>query len=314
MDRRGLSRWGVLLAAVLLLPAQSRAYDEPSVNLGFTTFLDGGPPAGPGWYFQEYVQYRSVEQFNGNDGRELRAPDGTPLSPNLDVWISLNQIVYQSNRVVLAGGKWGFEAILPVVYFDLQTPNRMGLREASPALGDLYGGVFLQWDPIMGERGPVFMHRIELAAIAPTGKYDKRAALNGGAHFFSLNPYWAGTWWLLPRLTMSWRIHYLWNDENSHTGKQAGQAVHSNLTLAYEVLPNRLRLGANAYQFHQIENTELNGRPLPGSKERVIAVGPGLVYHFSPHDHLFANVFFETDVENRPQSTVFQLRWTHHFH
>ncbi len=78
---------------------------------------------------------------------------------------------------------------------------------------------------------------------------------------------------------------------NSETQRKADDAIHSNFSIAYEVLPQRLRIGLNGYQFHQLRDTKVNGVKEAGTKEQVIAFGPGGVYHFSPHDHLFVNVF-----------------------
>ncbi|MBN2645790.1 MAG: transporter [Desulfuromonadaceae bacterium] len=297
------NRLTFLLGLVLLavsVPAWS--YDQPSVNLGFTSFVDGGPPAGPGIYFSEYLQYYTSDDLDWFPGEDIEAR------------VSLNQVLYQSDQEVLLGGKWGLDVIIPVVSLDADI-----LPENGTGLGDLLVGPYLQWDPVMGDKGPIFMHRIELQMIFPTGRYDDDKVLNPGSNFFSFNPYWAATWFVTPKLTASWRIHYLWNAKNEdpfepfgYQDTQAGQAIHGNFAVSYEVLPKMLRLGLNGYFFNQITSSEVNGVDQPG-KERVFAVGPGALLSFSQDTHLFFNSYFESDAKNRPEGERYVLRLVHHF-
>ncbi|MCX7886699.1 MAG: transporter [Verrucomicrobiae bacterium] len=303
IQRRSISITAALLAAA----AVARAYDQPAVNLGFTSFLDGGPPAGPGLYFAQYAQW-----YHANTFEDAPAP-----TDKLDVYVSLSQLIYQSDQKLLLGGKWGLDLILPVVAFDIE-PG-FPLSDNNAGLGDLLVGPYLQWDPIMGKNGPVFLHRFEFQMLLPTGKYSEREALNPGSNFFSINPYWAATWFPAPKCTLSWRIHYLWNDKNDEpfvgTGAdetQAGQAVHLNFASSYELLAKRLRIGINGYYFKQITDSEADGMELPG-KEQVFGIGPGLLYSFSQDDHIFLNVYFELAAQHRPEGHRINLRWVHHF-
>jgi hypothetical protein len=284
----------------------------PAVNLGFTSFMDGGPPAGPGFYYQQYAQF-----FNS---RTFRDAKGNELDYDVDVFISLNQFIYQSDTPLLLDGKWGLDFILPVVHIDGEGPVPP-LRDNGGGLGDILVGPFLQWDPVMGDEGPVFMHRVEFQLIFPTGKYDNDAELNPGSNHFSFNPYWAGTWFFAPGWTASTRVHWLWNDENDDPSDrlfptaddvQPGQAIHANFAVAYEVVPKKFRAGLNGYYLEQITKSEVDGVKQPG-REQVLGLGPGCVWHINQDNHVFLNLYFETEVRNRPEGLRGQVRWTHHF-
>ncbi len=300
-----------LLAALVMIPVAllvqpAQAFDQPAVNLGFTSFLDGAPPAGPGFYFTEYLQFYTADK--------LADPPFPIANPKVEAFVSLNQFIYQSDQPVLAGGKWGIDVIVPIVHLD-STP----LPDNGGGFGDILVGPFLQWDPVMGANGPLLLQRVELQMIFPTGKYSEQDALNPGSNFFSFNPYYAATLFLSPKWTASARLHYLWNAKNDDpfvgfgaNDTQAGQAFHANFASSYEVLPKQLRLGLNGYYLKQVSDSQVNGQDILG-REKVLAIGPGALWSLSGDTHLFANAYFESDAEFRPEGQRYLLRLVHHF-
>lgn len=307
----------LLLAGGILWSAPAGAYDQPSVNLGFTSFLDGGPPAGPGFYFTQYLQYYTAGQFNDHEGKEIPLP-----GPDVDVIVGLSQFIYQSDQPVLFGGKWGLDVIVPLVHINADyAADGPFPADNGGGVGDILVGPFIQWDPVMGAKGPVFMHRIELQMLLPTGKYDSDRELNPGSNFFSFNPYWSGTLFITPYLTTSLRLHYLWNAKNTDPNRgfvgaddtQAGDAVHANFAMGFSVVPNRFHVGLNAYYLKQISDTKVDGDKVEDRKEQVLGFGPGAVYHHSKDQHVFLNIFTETLAENRTEGTRITARYVHHF-
>ncbi len=309
MTLRSRLGWIPALAA-LLLASTASAYDQPAVNLGFTSFLDGIPPAGPGWYAAQYVQFYTSDKL----------PDlPFPGDPELEAWISLTQVIYQHPTALLGGANLGLDLILPAAAFDLEADGTP--LTAQDGLGDLLVGPYLQWI-VMGEQGPVFAHRVELQTILPTGDYEESRSINPGANALSFNPYWAATWFITPKWTLSGRFHYLWNAKNCDPNTppdlgiddtQAGQALHANFATEYEVIAKHLRLGINGYAFRQITDSQTDGTDNAGGKEQVVGIGPGALWSFNQENHLFLNVYFETAAENRPEGERINLRYVHHF-
>ncbi len=307
----------LVTAFVSIFSTAVLAYDEPPVNLGQTSFLDGAPPAGPGLYFQDYLKFYTSNRFNDNNGNKLPLPQ-----TKLHTTVNLAQLIYLSPEKCFDTGSFGLSAILPwLVEAHVKDGLGNSVLKARDGLGDINIGPFFQFDPIMGCDGPRFVHRIELDFILPNGRYNRNYAINPGSHFWSFNPYWAATVWFCPQWSASTRIHYLWNAKNTDpnvsfgptaTSTKAGQAVFANLAMEYEVITD-FRLGLNGYVFKQVTDTLMNKHKVAGRRERVWAIGPGLLRSFSKDDSLFLNVYFERNARNRPQGSTYQVRYVHHF-
>lgn len=298
------------------LPVAASAYDLPAVNLGGTSFYDGAPaPNGPGWYAIEYLQSINSKRMNDADGNKLGLP-----KQDINLFVPLTQVIYQSD-LRWGNASPGVTVLLPWVA-DARVDD--GLNHAAldsqTGLGDTIVGAFLQFDPIMGENGPRFSQRIELDVSIPTGSYDRNKAINPGNNFWTINPYYAATLWVTPKWSFSGRLFYLWNGKNddpstslgaSHDS-QAGQALHANFTTEYALNAN-MSVGLNGYWLKQITDTQVDGEDVKGRREKVWAIGPGMVYKLGQDDSMFANLYFEQDAENRAQGNRFILRFNHHF-
>jgi len=303
------------ILGLIFITHTSFASDLPTVNLGLSSFVDGAVPAGSGWYAQTYFQNYRADSIRDTHGNKIALPQS-----EIDYQSIVQQISYMSD-IKLGSGNLGLNMVIPVLaHVDVDDGLNNQAIKANRGLGDIIIGPFIQFDPVMGQDGPKFSHRFEFQINLPTGEYDHNKDINPGANAVSLDPYWAATYWLNPKWTLSTRLHYLYNfknnDPNYSFGNaediQAGQALHANFESSYAVTP-QLRLGINGYWLNQITDTQVDGENVKGRREQVWAIGPGAMYSFSPHDYLVANAYFEQDAENRPQGTSMIFRYVHHF-
>ncbi|HLK35948.1 MAG TPA: transporter [Polyangiaceae bacterium] len=330
----------LLLLAACIAPKPARAGNqEPAgINLGATSFVDGFGRNEEGFTWLGYLQYAMARRINGDVGQALPFFN----DPRIDVFLFINQLVYVlPEKLFDDHAHLGMDFLLPLVAFDTHfspAPPAPGfqLKDNGVGFGDLTFGPFLQFRPIVSDGRPVFSARVEVDMIAPIGAYDPYVDINQGTNFPSLVPNVALTVMPIAHLEVSARINYLYNFKNYRPAlgrnyflaspplikdAQAGQAGWINFAASYEILSG-LHLGVNGYYFRQF-NLDLyemqDGSSNPGTgygdtgELKYFAIGPGGFWQVAAHDTLFANVYFQTVVENGPQSNVFQLRWVHGF-
>lgn len=304
--------FNLLIFFLLINGSLLLGYGLPTINLGGSSFLDGGPLRQiPGWYFQVASQNYNAHRFLNNEGKPLLGLPG----PNYNTWLTSYQLIYLSDRDVFNYGKLGFDVTLPVYFYSRIQPNLLGITSFGGGVGDLAVGVYLQGNPIFRGERPIYVNRFEFLVSFPTGQNNSPTKrINPGNKVFYVNPYWAGTLYFTPRFSGTWRLHYLWVSHNHRTHFKAGDAIHANFALEYQMLP-RLYVGLAGYFLHQIKNNQAFGVDIPQSKEQVIAIGPGFLYALKRRLSavLIGNFYAEFNVHNRPQGIKFILRYYAHF-
>jgi hypothetical protein len=302
--------------AMLLSATPAFANDLPTVNLGLTSFLDGALPAGPGVYYQNYLEDYGTSRFQDDAGHKAPLP-----RQDLNIVADISQLTYYSSQTI-GPGRIGWDLVVPTLA-SAQVKDGLGGKalNAHTGLGDILFGPIFQFEPAKGPFGWTWLQSLEFDVLAPTGAYDRTKVINAGNNAWALDPFYAVTVMPTAKLSVSARLHYLYNFTNDHPSVaygagarsvQAGQAFHADFAAAYAVSP-RLSLGLNGYYLRQTTDTDINDAAAPGRREQVLGLGPGLVFAWSPATYLFANAYVESEARNRTQGDRLVVRAVHHF-
>jgi hypothetical protein len=296
------ARAAVLAGLSLAVPSQSFAQEHialPQGDLGQSNFLDG--TGGPGLLTHVAASLDDAQRFTGPDGQTI------PADNSLVAFVVAAHLAYLIPIKVL-GGHVGVEAIVPVVPY-LRVRSAGGAATTS-GVGDLTFGPLVFQLPELTLLGRPFSSRLSVDITAPTGRYSSTALVNVSNHLWSVDPYYASTWLLTDKLETSVRLHYSWNSTNSDPGPgyeattiQPGQSFHMNAGASYQVVP-LLRAGVAGYFLQQTTDARANGDPVAGSRERVAALGPGLMA-MAAGAQIIATAYWEFAAENRPTGSVF---------
>lgn len=313
-----IARRALLIApiCIMAMAGSIRASDLPSINLGLTSYLDGVLPSGPGFYYQNYIEYYSASRINDGLGHRLPLP-----RQSLSLVADVNQITYYMSQQI-GPGRLAFDLVVPTVV-SASVHDGLGgaVLRSQAGIGDILFAPIYQFNPITFRNGWRLSQSFEFDILAPTGEYDASTAVNPGKNAWALDPFWSATLSLSKKVSVSTRIHYLYNFKNSDPPHslgpdartlQAGQAFHLNLAVSYAITP-KFGVGINAYYLTQLTDSRVNGRDVSGRRERVLGVGPGALWLLDRDNFLFFNAYSESHVRNRPKGNEVLLRFVHHF-
>jgi len=292
------------------------------INLGATTFRDGFLPTNPGCAYFQYLRRNSWNEIHDKNGNEVSAFKDLEI----DVTGAASQLAC-TTPVKILGGALGFHTIIPVAELHSSSDSSgIVLQDNGFGFGDIFIAAYLQMPPVMRNGRPIYSQRFDLTFISPAGKFDSDKDLNQSSGYWSINPYWAATWFPAPKWELTWRAHYLYNFE---TGKiptslipnvrrlfesgQAGQATWVNFTLGYAIT-EKLSIGLTGYYLRQLTDDKLNGQTYSGGKEESLYMGPGFHYEFNAKNAMNINVYLPVEDKNRPSGGVqFNLVYGHIF-
>lgn len=305
-----------VLMLALAVQGTAKANDLPSINLGLTSYLDGVLPSGPGFYYQNYIEYYSANRINDDFGRRIPLP-----KQSISLVAEINQFTYYMPQQ-FGPGRFAFDLVVPtVVSANVHDGLGGAVLDSNTGIGDILFAPIYQFNPIKFSNGWELSQSLEFDILAPTGKYSASTAVNPGKNAWALDPFWSATLSFSKKVSLSTRIHYLHNFKNDDPPRslgpdartlQAGDAFHMNLAISYAVTP-KFGIGLNGYYLTQFSDSRVNGADVPGRKERVLGLGPGALWLVDRDTFVFFNAYTESHVRNRPKGNEFILRFVHHF-
>ena len=259
----------------------------------------------PGTYGDFAAAVEPLSQFTiRNDIYYYQADDSKAVHDGLievdaDLKISMNllTLLYKPD-VEVFGAHYGFGALVPIVYTDIDAGLRIGgstvrRQDDVVGLGDIViiPGIFF-W-----ERDN-FHFTLAEYIVTPTANYDSDDLANTGLNYWTFDTDMALTY--LNEETgqdYSINIGYNYNTENSDTDYQSGQEFHIDYMIN-QFLSEAWAVGIQGFYYKQVTGDSGDGAILGDFKAEAAGIGPA--------------VLFNTKIGN--QEVSFIAKWIHDYH
>ena len=208
-----------------------------------------------------------------------------------------------TSTLSLLGGNPGLELLLPFSLTHMDVPDHPVTNQGGA--GDIIINPYIQWSD--GKLfGRPFSSRLAIGGVLPGGSYTAGHLVNAGSNVWQVSPYYALTWRPPQGWEISTRLIYDWSSRNTHPppglgadSVQPGSQVALNYAASYALSPG-FRVGLAGYLLRQVNDTQVGGKSISGSRQQALGLGPGLLWNIGPA-RVIANIFREFETRSRPE-------------
>jgi hypothetical protein len=315
-----------LLAAV---GAQATENGQVRALLGAPSY-ELSTPQYPGWYGQLWLQHYQADKVRDDDGHQPTLVAATPLGPlalKVDAKVRADVLVPRVTYIteqIVADGRLGFSATLPVVHQTTEVRLRTTLPAGLPAQQVAMANALLAQQGAARSGSHTGLADAELAAFvdwaqdesrvvaglavnAPTGDYDRDRVVNTGTgKYWTLKPLLAASRVWENGMSLGLRATYSFNTRNRDTDVRSGQYLHLDWSGLYRA-NDRWSVGLQGYALKQFTKDSGPGVAADGNKVQAYSAGPVVAYIAeSGAWAVDVKVMQEFSVRNRPEG---QLAW-----
>ncbi|HBR26290.1 MAG TPA: hypothetical protein DD732_04530 [Rhizobiales bacterium] len=297
-----LALWLVACAAV---GGQARAVENgnPQWPIGVQTIIPAILPAAGETAYFNYTLYYHADSFKDGNGNNLvpgfEASVLAEAPRIVHTWETKLGPLNMSTGVILVGNFVNVEA---------DPAPGLHLEDSTTGLN------FLYLTPLYLTYNTPTLHLLYgPSAIIPVGPFSEHDLANPTNNYYSFHQEFAATYFPMKTLEISAEAGLTFNAKNPATDYQSGATFDIDWGINWAPIasmPN-LFFGIQGFYVTQFTDCEINNVTVApgGFRLEKIALGPQLIYYFSPKAGIAAKYQREFDTENGPEGDRFWIQF-----
>lgn len=236
------------------------------------------------------------------DGKSLRDNDGDKIpGVSIEAFALAPRLVHTWNST-FHGWKMTSGAVIEGLYVKVEVP---GLEDKDT------GPTLLGFEPLyLSKTFGAFTFFHGSLIYLPIGSSDKNQLANSNLNYKSLAYQGSMSWNPNARVDVALNAAVEFKDDNDETDYQSGPQASLTFGAGYKPFAGNLSwdLGISGFYTDGLADDKIDGDKVPGGgRTKKFAIGPKIVYLFSPGAAIVAQYHREMETENAAQGDLFWL-------